>query len=51
MMLEPDFAGDGEVEPLPFAGGFQYQEGIVGVYAPLQYLAYLHDRVARVDEP
>ncbi len=51
MMLEPGFAGNGEVEAVPFAGGFNYEEGIVGVYLVLENLVYLRDRETRADEP
>jgi hypothetical protein len=51
MMLEPGFAGYGKVEAVPLAGGFNYEEGIVGIDLVLEYLAYLRNRETRVDEP
>ncbi len=51
MMLEPGFAGDGQVEAVPFAGGFNYEEGIVGIDLVLEYLVNLRDRETSAYEP
>ena len=50
-MFEPGFAGDGQVEAVPLAGGFDYEEGIVGVDLVLEYLVYLGNRETGIDEP
>jgi hypothetical protein len=41
MMFEPGFAGYGKVKAVPFAGGFNYEEGIVGVDLVLENLVNL----------
>lgn len=51
MVFEPGFTGYGKVKAVPLAGGFDYEEGIVGIYLVLEYLAYLRNRETRVDEP
>jgi hypothetical protein len=41
MMFEPGFTLDWEIEAVPLAGGFDYEEGIVGVDLVLENLVNL----------
>ena len=51
MMFEPGFTGYGKVKAVPLAGGFNYEEGIVGIDLVLEYLVNLRNRETRADEP
>ena len=50
-MFQPGFAGYGEVKAVPLPGGFDNEEGIVGIDLVLEYLVYLGNRETGIDEP